>query len=68
MANETRIYVVTQKVDGSAKNDTQHLVRASSQAQAIRHVVGEQFTAEVADQDALVALVGSGKKVADATA
>ncbi len=65
--DNTRIYVVTQTVDGSPKNDKQHLVRAASQAQAIRHVVGEQFTAEVADQNALVYLVSAGKSVQDAT-
>jgi hypothetical protein len=66
MATDTRIYVVTHKVDGSPANDTQHLVRASSQSQAIRHVVAEKFDAYVASQDALVHLLGKGVKVEDA--
>ena len=39
------------------------LVRATNPAQAIRHVVRDRFTADVASQDDLVELVGHGLKV-----
>jgi hypothetical protein len=70
MSNEnTRIYVVTQSTgEGNGAADSQHLVRAGSQAQAIRHVVSDQFSAEVASQDDLVTLLGKGVKVREATA
>ncbi|MGI9142493.1 MAG: hypothetical protein ACR2IJ_04825 [Fluviibacter sp.] len=53
-----RIYVVIDHVGGDHK-----LVRAASQAQAIRHAVGTRFTAEVATQDTLVAMLGDGAVV-----
>jgi hypothetical protein len=69
MANDTRIYLVTQSTgEGSGAADSQHLVRAASQAQAIRHVVSDQFSADVATQDDLVTLLGRGVKVREATA
>ena len=52
----TRIYLVA----GPAGD---RLVKASTPAQAIRHVVGTDYSAEVASQDALVEAVGSGLKV-----
>lgn len=39
------------------------LVKASTPAQAIRHVVKSQFTAEVASQDQLVAALTAGAVV-----
>ena len=42
------------------------LVRASSQAQAIRHVAEGLITADIAGQEALVKLLGNGVKVEDA--
>lgn len=44
------------------------LVRASSQAQAIRHVVTNTYTAKVATQDDLISMLESGMKVDDASA
>lgn len=55
-----RIYVVR-----SSDPEDVTLVRAPSQAQAIRHVVRD-YTAEVADQATLVALLGSGAIVEQA--
>lgn len=58
----TRIYAVT-----SADPDTLALVRATSQAQAVRHVTAD-YRAKVATQDQLVRLLQGGMKVEDATA
>ena len=55
-----RIYLVT---DTSNKR----LVSASSQAQAIGHVVRAQFKATVATQSQLVELLGAGVKVEHAS-
>lgn len=57
----TRIYIVT--------NDTSEprLVRAANPAQALRHVARATFSTAVASQDDLVAAVGKGAKVEDAT-
>lgn len=55
MSNK-RIYCV----EGPA---TTHLVEASSQAQAVNHVVRSLFTAVVANQRTLVELLGKGVKV-----
>jgi hypothetical protein len=60
MANNTRIYVVR------GPNKSVALVKASSQAQAVGHVVRSAYEAEVAEQDTLVALVGEGVKVESA--
>ena len=56
-----RIYLV--KYQGK-----QHLVRAGSQAQAIRHIVEPMFKAEVATPDELVACTKAGVHVEDAKA
>jgi hypothetical protein len=57
----TRYYLVH---DERAKPDTEsrRLVRASTPAAAIRHVVSGQFRAVVADQDALIAAMDAGVK------
>lgn len=55
-----RIYVVR-----SSDPDDVTLVRASTQAQAIRHVVRD-YTAEVASQAELVDLLGNGAVVEQA--
>ncbi len=70
MPNEnTRIYAVS---EGPANGETGrlaiHLVRATSQAQAIRHVVTPKYRADVASQEQLVQLLGAGVQVQDATA
>ena len=56
----TRIYRVTAKRPDGPKP---RLVKASSQAQALRHVVEDTLTVELASQDDLVALVATGVKV-----
>ena len=56
-----RIYVVSD----SAANK-KYLVRAQSPASAIRAIVTPQFSAELADQDALIDLVSAGIKVVEA--
>jgi len=56
----TRIYYVS----GA---DKPRLVRASSQAQAINHVVRNQYTASVATQINLVELLGKGVVVETAS-
>lgn len=59
----TRIYLVTNRND-----DSQHLVRASSPAAAIRHVARSTFGAAVAAQESLVELLTAGIVVEDARA
>ena len=65
---ETRIYLVTDKA-GADKSGTgnartgRFLVRAASQAQAVRHVVKARFACEVADQDVLVEALTAGLRV-----
>lgn len=56
-----RIYVVS---DGTPDHSV--LVRASSQAQAVHHVVSSRYTAKVASQSDLVVLLGVGVKVQEA--
>ena len=53
MATTTRIYSV----------DGKHLVRAQSQAQALRHIVKNRHKVEVASQDDIVKMIGDGVKV-----
>lgn len=57
----TRVYRVI-----SAHGDK--LVRAGSQAQAIRHVVSSTFSARVATQDDMESMLGNGLKVENAKA
>ena len=57
MAQATRIYVVGKK----GSDDTRRLVKASSQAQAMRHVAKDVLWAGVATQDDLVALAPTVK-------
>ena len=56
----SRVYLVT---DGIA---TIGLVRARSQAEAIRHCTAGRFVATVADQDQLIEAAGKGMKVENA--
>ena len=62
MKTPTRIYSVTDSETAAV-----HLVRATSQAQAIRHVASTRYRAAVASQDELAALVTGGHTVNDAT-
>lgn len=57
-----RIYLVISEAEG----EKARLVKASSQAQAIHHVVANRYTAEVATQEGLVGALGSGLKVEEA--
>lgn len=57
-----RIYRVLNTITGD-----DHLVRANSQAQAIRHVVADQFRAQVAGQETIVEHLTGGGTVLDAT-
>jgi 2-methylcitrate dehydratase PrpD len=70
MAANRRIYAVTQLLqaaaEGQAGHSIQYLVRASSPAQAIRHLVRKSFSAEVASQDAIVTAMQLGTTVQDA--
>lgn len=63
MSTPTRIYVVK---DTDLHSRT--LVRASSQAQAVRHVTKSRFEVEVASQDTIVSLMEAGLKVETAAA
>lgn len=62
MAAKKRIYLVTDLADDGA----QHLVRAGSGSQAIRHIVRSKYLAEVAKQDDIVRLVAMHELVQDA--
>lgn len=53
---DQRIYKVT-------GNGTAHLVQASSQAQALRHVAGKQYLVEVAKAVDVAQLMGKGATV-----
>ena len=56
-----RIYVVKETAaDGKT---TERLVRAGSQAQAIRHVVIGRFDAETASTEDVARLVGDGAEI-----
>ena len=60
MATASRVYVLFESGKAEA------LIRARSQAEAIRHHTANRFEAVVADQDALIKHVGEGMKVVDA--
>ncbi len=63
-----RIYVVTPEIDIVLDDKPQisRLVRAKTQAEAIRHVVGNLYTCAVADTETVAHLAGDGVKVEDA--
>ena len=54
MSAPTRIYAVT------SKSGEKRLIRAATQAQALRYAASSSFTVAVASQDALVTLLGEG--------
>lgn len=56
MATEQRIYKVTSA-------DKAYLVQAVSQAQALRHIAGRQFTVEVAKAVDVAQLMSKGVQV-----
>lgn len=58
----TRIYVVSSK-SNIASDKGHRLVKASTPAQALRHVASGLFDVEVASQDTLYKLAGNGIKV-----
>ncbi len=57
----TRIYLVTDR-----DTQTQRLIRATNQAQAVRHAAQSRFDIQVASQDTLVKLLDAGQKVESA--
>lgn len=57
----TRIYLVTDH-----NTQAKRLIRAVSQAQAIRHAVQDRFEATVASQDDLLGLLATGQAVESA--
>lgn len=59
----TRIYVVTCK-----GTENHRLVRATSQAQALRHVALDEYSVDVATQETLVDILGDGCEVETASA
>lgn len=58
---DTRIYRVDEKND-SGDTIASFLVRASSNAQAVRHKA-QRFVADVASQDDVAELIASGRKI-----
>lgn len=58
----SRIYTVNRKAD-----NTTRLVRATSQAQALRHVALDEYTVDVASQTDIVDSLGNGVQVEIAT-
>lgn len=60
MATEQRIYKVISA-------DKAYLVQAVSQAQALRHIAGRQFTVEVAKAVDVAQLMGNGVQVETAS-
>jgi ribosome biogenesis SPOUT family RNA methylase Rps3 len=61
MATEQRIYKVT-------GNGAEHLVQATSQAQALRHVAGKQYAVDVAKAIDVAQLMSKGIKIELASA
>ncbi len=59
-----RIYIIREVID--PKQSTSRLVRASSQAQALRHVAEGRFLVDVANQEEIVHNITSGTLVEDA--
>lgn len=57
----TRIYLVTDR-----ESQAKRLIRASSQAQAVRHAAQSRYGVEVASQDDLVQLLDAGQAVESA--
>ena len=57
----TRIYLVTDR-----ESQAKRLIRASSQAQAVRHAAQSRYSVEVASQDDLVQLLDAGQAVESA--
>ena len=60
MATEQRIYKVINA-------DKSYLVQAISQAQALRHIAGKQYTVEVAKAVDVAQLMGKGAQVETAS-
>lgn len=63
MSSAARIYVVTDKTA-----NTKHLVQATNQAQAVRHIAAARLDCMVANSMEVVSLMQSGATVEDATA
>lgn len=65
---EKRIYVVTEAAPYAGQEGKKSLVRANSQAQAIKAIVGNRFAAEAASADDVATMMGNGAKIVDAGA
>jgi hypothetical protein len=63
MSSAARIYIVTDKTVS-----TKHLVKATNQAQAVRHIAAARLDCMVANSMEVVSLMQSGAVVEDATA
>lgn len=61
--SKTRIYTVLDE-----DTDKRRLVRATNNAQAVRHVTSNRFAAAVTPQEQLVRLLGEGVEIEDAKA
>lgn len=60
----TRVYLVAEKREDSEANPVRRrLVRASHQANALRHVAEDVFSVSLATQEDLIALVSDGVQV-----
>lgn len=68
MSSNTRIYAITEKIDGGIVDGRTRLVRATSQSQGLRYVAESSFTVRVATQHDLIEHVSAGVKVEDASA
>ena len=57
----TRVYLVSEQLSETVSE--KFLVRAPSQAQAVRHITQARFSCEVASQSDLIACIEAGIKV-----
>lgn len=65
MASPTRIYIVREVFE---KEPAARLVRAISQAQALKHVAEKRYLVDVANQEEIVSQMSKGVEVEDARA
>lgn len=63
MSSTARLYIVTDKTA-----NTKHLVKATNQAQAVRHIAAARLDCMVANSMEVVGLMQAGSQVEDATA
>lgn len=65
---QKRLYLVTPGTVGvkALDNPAPRIIRATSQAAALKHAIGGLYNVEVASVEEVANLVGSGTKVEDA--